>query len=153
VSDDSDFKYIIRIANSDVSGEERLANALTSIRGIGPRISNAIVQKLKLNPNKLAGKLDDKNVVDIENAIMNLNDYVPDWLLNRQKDYDTGENIHPVSVELKMTHDEDLNRMKKVKSYKGIRHASGHKVRGQRTYSNGRKGLALGVSRKKVTQT
>jgi len=153
VSDDSDFKYIIRIANSDVSGEERLANALTSIRGIGPRISNAIVQKLKLNPNKLAGKLDDKNVVDIENAIMNLNDYVPDWLLNRQKDYDTGEDVHPVSVELKMTHDEDLNRMKKVKSYKGIRHASGHKVRGQRTYSNGRKGLALGVSRKKVTQT
>ena len=153
VSDNSDFKYIIRIANSDVSGEERLANALTSIRGIGPRISNAIVQKLKLNPNKLAGKLDDKNVVDIENAIMNLNDYVPDWLLNRQKDYDTGEDVHPVSVELKMTHDEDLNRMKKVKSYKGIRHASGHKVRGQRTYSNGRKGLALGVSRKKGAQT
>ena len=153
MSDDSDFKYIIRIANSDVSGEERLAYALTSIRGIGPRISNAIVQKLKLDPNKLAGKLDDKNVVDIENAIMNLNDYVPDWLLNRQNDYDTGEDIHPVSVELKMTHDEDLNRMKKVKSYKGIRHASGHKVRGQRTYSNGRKGLALGVSRKKGAQT
>ncbi|HJL71853.1 MAG TPA: 30S ribosomal protein S13 [Candidatus Poseidoniia archaeon] len=153
MSDDSDFKYIIRIANSDVSGEERLANALTSIRGIGPRISNAIVQKLKLDPNKLAGKLDDKSVVDIENAIMNLNDYVPDWLLNRQKDYDTGGDIHPVSVELKMTHDEDLNRMKKVKSYKGIRHASGHKVRGQRTYSNGRKGLALGVSRKKGAQT
>ena len=153
MSDDSDFKYIIRIANSDVSGEELLVNALTSIRGIGPRISNAIVQKLKLDPNKLAGKLDDKNVVDIENAIMNLNDYVPDWLLNRQKDYDTGENIHSVSVELKMTHDEDLNRMKKVKSYKGIRHASGHKVRGQRTYSNGRKGLALGVSRKKGAQT
>ena len=150
MSDDSDFKYIIRIANSDVSGEERLVNALTSIRGIGPRISNAIVQKLKLDPNKLAGKLDDKNVVDIENVIMNLNDYVPDWLLNRQKDYDTGEDIHPVSVELKMTHDEDLNRMKKVKSYKGIRHASGHKVRGQRTYSNGRKGLALGVSKKRA---
>lgn len=150
MSDDSDFKYIIRIANSDVSGEERLVNALTSIRGIGPRISNAIVQKLKLDPNKLAGKLDDKNVVDIENTIMNLNDYVPDWLLNRQKDYDTGEDIHPVSVELKMTLDEDLNRMKKVKSYKGIRHASGHKVRGQRTYSNGRKGLALGVSKKRA---
>ena len=150
--DDSNFKYIIRIANSDVSGEERLANALTSIRGVGPRISNAIVQELKLDPNKLAGKLDDKNVDDIEKAIMNLNKHVPDWLLNRQKDYDTGNDIHHVSVDLKMTHDEDLNRMKKVKSYKGIRHASGHKVRGQRTYSNGRKGLALGVSRKKVTQ-
>ena len=149
MSEDPDFKYIIRIANSDVSGEERLGFALTSIRGIGPRISNAIIQKLKLKPSELAGKLTDKNVEDIENAIENIRDFVPTWLLNRQKDYDTGEDIHPVSVDLKMSNDDDLNRMKKVKSYKGIRHASGHKVRGQRTYSNGRKGLALGVSRKK----
>ena len=153
MSEDSDFKYIIRIANSDVSGEERLASALTSIKGIGQRISNAVVQKLGLDPNELAGKLDDKNIESIENAIISLNEHVPNWLLNRQKDYDTGENVHTVSVDLKMTHDEDLNRMKKVKSYKGIRHASGHKVRGQRTYSNGRKGLALGVSRKKGAQT
>ena len=152
MADNSDFKYIIRIANSDVSGEERIGNALTSIRGVGPRISNAIIQKLGLDPSKMAGKLDDKNIADIENTIINLNEHIPDWLLNRQKDYDTGEDIHSVSVELKMTNDEDLNRMKKVKSYKGIRHASGHKVRGQRTYSNGRKGLALGVSRKKGTQ-
>ena len=149
MSEDPDFKYIIRIANSDVSGEERLGFALTSIRGVGPRISNAIIQKLKLNPEELAGNLTDKNVDEIENAVQNINEFVPSWLLNRQKDYDTGENIHPVSVDLKMVHDDDLNRMKKVKSYKGIRHASGHKVRGQRTYSNGRRGLALGVSRKK----
>ena len=49
MSDDPDFKYIIRIANSDVSGEERLAYALTSIRGIGLRISNAIINKLNLD--------------------------------------------------------------------------------------------------------
>ena len=152
MSEDPDFKYIIRIANSDVSGEERLGFALTSIRGIGPRISNAIIQKLKLDPRKLAGKLTDENIAKIENAIINIKDYVPTWLLNRQKDYDTGEDIHPVSIDLKMTHDDDLNRMKKVKSYKGIRHSTGHKVRGQRTYSNGRKGLALGVSRRKETK-
>lgn len=149
MSEDPDFKYIIRIANSDVSGEERLGFALTSIRGVGPRISSAIIQKLKLNPEELAGNLTDKNVDEIENAVQNINEFVPSWLLNRQKDYDTGENIHPVSVDLKMVHDDDLNRMKKVKSYKGIRHASGHKVRGQRTYSNGRRGLALGVSKRK----
>ena len=102
--------------------------------------------------NKLAGKLTDKNVSEIENAIINIKDYVPTWLLNRQKDYDTGEDIHSVSIDLKMTHDDDLNRMKKVKSYKGIRHSTGHKVRGQRTYSNGRKGLALGVSRRKESK-
>ena len=60
MSEDPDFKYIIRIANSDVSGEQRLGYALTSIRGIGSRISNAIIQKLKLDSEKLAGELSDK---------------------------------------------------------------------------------------------
>ena len=150
VTEDSDFKYIIRIANTDISGEEKLVFALTAIKGIGPRISEAIIQKLNLNPNRLTGKLKDKNIAEIENAINNINLYVPKWLLNRRKDYDTGEDIHLVSTDLNMMKDDDLNRMKKVKSYKGIRHSTGHKVRGQRTYSNGRKGLALGVSRRKV---
>ena len=149
MSDDPDFKYIIRIANSDVSGEERLAYALTSIRGIGARISNAVIKKLKLDSEMLAGKLSDKDVENIENAIGNINEFVPKWLLNRQNDYDSGDNMHPVSIDLKMLNEDDIDRMKKVKSYKGVRHASGHKVRGQRTYSNGRRGLALGVSRKK----
>ena len=149
MSEDSDFKYIIRIANSDVSGEQRLGYALTSIRGIGPRISNAIIKKLSLDSEKLAGKLSDKNVDEIENAIKNVSEFVPKWLLNRQKDYDTGDDVHSVSIDLKMALEDDINRMKKTKSYKGVRHASGHKVRGQRTYSNGRRGLALGVSKSK----
>jgi small subunit ribosomal protein S13 len=149
VSEDSDFKYIIRIANSDVSGEQRLGYALTSIRGIGPRISNAIIKKLSLDSEKLAGELSDKNVDEIENAIKNVSEFVPKWLLNRQKDYDTGDDVHSVSIDLKMALEDDINRMKKTKSYKGVRHASGHKVRGQRTYSNGRRGLALGVSKSK----
>ena len=149
MSEDPDFKYIIRIANSDVSGEQRLGYALTSIRGIGPRISNAIIKKLSLDSEKLAGELSDKNVDEIENAIKNVSEFVPKWLLNRQKDYDTGDDVHSVSIDLKMALEDDINRMKKTKSYKGVRHASGHKVRGQRTYSNGRRGLALGVSKSK----
>ena len=68
MSDDSDFKYIIRIANTDVSGEERLASALTSIRGIGARISNAIVKKLeliKLQSKKITAKNTDYYVLII----------------------------------------------------------------------------------------
>ena len=45
-------------------------------------------------------------------------------------------------------HDEDA-RMAGIKTYRGMRHRSGHKVRGQRLRSNGRKGSALGVQRKK----
>ena len=69
MSEDPNFNSIIRIANSDVSGEQRLGYALTSIRGIGSRISNAIIQKLNLDSEKLAGKLTDKNIEDIEKAI------------------------------------------------------------------------------------
>jgi small subunit ribosomal protein S13 len=43
---------------------------------------------------------------------------------------------------------EDINTMKKIRSYVGIRHERGHKVRGQRTKSTGRKGLTVGVKRK-----
>jgi small subunit ribosomal protein S13 len=44
---------------------------------------------------------------------------------------------------------DDINRLKMIRCYRGVRHESGHKVRGQRTRSNGRKGLTLGVSKNK----
>ena len=43
----------------------------------------------------------------------------------------------------------EVNIMKKIRCYKGIRHENGLTVRGQRTRSNGRKGLTLGVSKKR----
>ena len=44
---------------------------------------------------------------------------------------------------------EDVDLMKRIRSYKGIRHELGYKVRGQRTRSTGRKGVVVGVARKK----
>ena len=52
--------------------------------------------------------------------------------------------------EVKLTLEEDINRLRTMKCYRGVRHASGNKVRGQRGRSNGRGGLTLGVSRKKA---
>jgi small subunit ribosomal protein S13 len=69
--------------------------------------------------------------------------------MNRQKDYDTGADVHVTSTEVQMTRRDDINRLKKARAYKGIRHERGHKVRGQRLKSNGRTGLVLGVTRKK----
>ena len=44
----------------------------------------------------------------------------------------------------------DVKMMKKIKSYKGIRHSLGQPVRGQRTKSNFRrnKGKVMGVQKK-----
>jgi small subunit ribosomal protein S18e len=44
---------------------------------------------------------------------------------------------------------EDLERMKKIKMHRGLRHFWGVKVRGQKTKSTGRCGKTLGVTRKK----
>ena len=44
---------------------------------------------------------------------------------------------------------EDLERMKKMKLHKGLRHYFGLGVRGQHTCSTGRRGKTVGVSKKK----
>jgi small subunit ribosomal protein S18e len=44
---------------------------------------------------------------------------------------------------------EDLERMKKMKLHKGLRHYFGLRVRGQHTCSTGRRGKTVGVSKKK----
>jgi len=52
-------------------------------------------------------------------------------------------------MDLEIVLKDDLNRLKMIRCYRGVRHETGHKVRGQRTRSNGRKGLTLGVSKAK----
>jgi small subunit ribosomal protein S18e len=44
---------------------------------------------------------------------------------------------------------EDLERMKKIKLHKGLRHYFGLRVRGQHTCSTGRRGKTVGVTKKK----
>jgi len=44
---------------------------------------------------------------------------------------------------------EDLERLKKVRAHRGIRHHCGLRVRGQRTKSTGRRGATVGVIKKK----
>jgi len=69
---------------------------------------------------------------------------------NRRSDPETGEEKHLVGTDLDMKKDFDIRRMKKIRSYRGIRHTSGLPVRGQRTRSNFRKkGQAVAVKRKK----
>jgi small subunit ribosomal protein S13 len=48
-----------------------------------------------------------------------------------------------------LTLKDDVDRLRTMKCYRGVRHATGNKVRGQRGRSNGRGGLTLGVNRKK----
>ena len=70
-------------------------------------------------------------------------------MLNRQRDLESGFDVHITGQQVRFSLQDDINRLRTMKCYRGIRHASGNKVRGQRGRSNGRGGLTLGVSRKK----
>ena len=101
-----------------------------------------------IDRNVLIGDLTEAQIEKIKEVISNLNKTAPGWMLNHRRDYETGENFHFVSTDIDVRLRDDINIMKKIKSYRGVRHEMGLPVRGQRTKAHGRVGLALGVSRK-----
>lgn len=148
------FRHIVRIANTDVKGEKQVQMAIHKIKGVKFMFSNFICHSANVDPRKIAGTLNDDEVKRLEDVIRNPSKYkCPSWMLNRRKDYETGADMHLINTDLDLSVDADLKRMKKVKSYKGIRHMIGQPVRGQRTKSNFRKNkgkVSLGVVRKSV---
>jgi len=147
-----DFAYILRMADSDVDGLRPIAIGLTSIRGVGMRTSQQICRLAGINGKTLGGHLSEEEQDSLRSAIDDYATTVPWWLVNRQRDLGTNEDAHIVAMEVKMTRDDDISRMAGIKAYRGMRHRSGHKVRGQRLRSNGRKGSTLGVEKKKIVK-
>jgi len=147
--DEEEIKYFVRIRNTDLDGTKAVHIALTGIKGIGPHTSRTITALADVDPRAVLGKLDDGSVERLANAVDAYTEQVPDWMINRPKDVYTGEGRHLLGTDLSMTNDDDVNRMRKMRSYRGIRHETGQKVRGQRTKASGRTGTTVGVSRKK----
>lgn len=119
------------------------------IKGVGMRVGNLIVDKAGVDRKMKIGDLSDVQIDKIRKSLEDLTDNAPVWMLNHRKDYETGENIHLIGSEIDMRLRDEINIMKKIRSYRGIRHERGLTVRGQRTRANNRKGLALGVSKKR----
>jgi small subunit ribosomal protein S13 len=147
-----DFAYILRMADSDVDGLRPIAIGLTSIKGVGMRTSQQICRLAGINGKTLGGHLSEEEQDSLRSAIDDYATTVPWWLVNRQRDLGTNEDAHIVAMEVKMTRDDDISRMAGIKAYRGMRHRSGHKVRGQRLRSNGRTGSTLGVEKKKIVK-
>lgn len=144
-----DFNYIIRLADSDVDGLTPIGMALKSVKGVGIRTALAICDNAGVDKTKLAGHLSDAEQDSIREAIEAHPTAVPLWMLNRQRDIETGDELHLFSMDVQMTQEDDIARLRATKAYRGLRHAARKRVRGQRTRSNGRSGLTLGVQRKK----
>lgn len=150
---EEDFKHMIRIARKDINGNKTIENALADIKGVGKALARSIGIVMDLDLDQKMGYLSDDEVAKIEEVIRNpKNSDVPDWMLNRRNDYETGETVHLIESDLMMSLRNDLNRMKKTRSYKGRRHEVGLPVRGQRTKATFRKGSSVGVRRRRGRQ-
>ena len=147
--EDKEFRHLVRVCGVIVDGKLRINRALMKVKGIGPEVSNSVLPILNLPTGTKIGSLTDGEIEKIEVVIENLDKHIPGWMLNRQRDIETGKNRHLLTADLDMSLREDLNRMKKMRSYKGIRHSLNLPVRGQRTRSSFRHGATMGVSRKK----
>jgi len=141
-------ELLIRIGGNDIGGSKNVYVGLTKIKGVGWAISNAICLKLGLSKTKKISELSKAEIEKIENFLKDAE--IPDFLKNRRNDLDTGENHHVIGSNLDMKKDFDIRRLKKIRSYKGVRHIAKLPVRGQRTRSNFRKkGQAVRVRKKK----
>merc|ERR1712077_181731 len=70
-------------------------------------------------------------------------------VLNRQKDIKDGKTGQVMANFLDNKLREDLERLKKIRAHRGLRHYWGLRVRGQHTKTTGRRGRTVGVSKKK----
>ncbi len=146
-----ELKYFVRIANTDLDGNKPIGNALTKIKGISFMFSNAILNVAGIMKNKKTGYLTNDEAGKLDEIIKSPASFkIPSWLFNRKKDPEDSSDNHLTGSNLSFMQDNDIKMMKKIKSYKGMRHSLALPVRGQRTRSNFRKnkGKVMGVKRK-----
>ena len=149
---EKNYYSIVRIMQTDIPGHKTILVGLTYIKGISWSISNAVCHLLKIDPSKRVSEFSEKEIEELTELIKNLSGKIPNFLLNRQKDFETGEDNHLITASLDMKKEFDIRRLKKIRSYRGLRHAFGHPTRGQRTKSNFRskgKKKAVGVKTRK----
>lgn len=146
---DKDFRYIVRLVNTDIDGNKGAVIGLADIKGIGLRTAEVIARQAGIAPTVKLGSLPESKTDELEKLATTYASVAPFWMANRQNDWSSGEDLHLVGADVDLNRRDDINLMKMIRCYKGIRHEQGQKVRGQRTRSNGRTGLTLGVMRKR----
>jgi small subunit ribosomal protein S13 len=119
-----------RIAGIDIPDKKKIRFSLRYIFGIGPKVSDDILRKLGIDGERRANELDDKEVAAIAAEI---------------------DANYPVEGALRRQIQQDIQRLKDTKSYRGERHRKNLPVRGQRTRTNARtrKGRKKTVAGKK----
>merc|ERR1712026_193596 len=144
------FQHILRVLNTNIDGKTSIMFAMTSIKGIGRRYANICLKKADIPLNRRAGELSEEEVERLITIVQNPRQYkIPVWFLNRQRDTKDGKTTQGMANILDNKLREDLERLKKIRAHRGLRHYWGLRVRGQHTKTTGRRGRTVGVSKKK----
>jgi len=145
-------QQIVRLVETNLDGGRPVRAAIRGIKGVSFMFSNAIAVVSGLGDRKLS-ELSDGELKNLEDIITNPDRHgIPPWLCNRKSDPVTGKTSHLSASTLEFRNKMDIDQMKKVKSYRGIRHMHHLPVRGQRTRGSFRRGTTVGVSKKKAAQ-
>jgi len=152
-----EIRGIVHLFGRDIKGHFELEAALREIKGVGMTLSKvlatAISEKLGIPRDVQIGRLNDEQIEKVEALIKAPAQCgLPNWLLNRQKDYESGGNVHLVGSDLMFSTRQDIEREKSLYTWKGYRHAYGQPVRGQCTRTSSRKGMTMGVTKSKVKE-
>jgi len=151
LTEKENYKHIVRIVNVDVPGNKSIRIALTKIKGIGINFADSVCAIAKVNKQTKTGLLKDEEIVKLNQILNNPEDSeIPKWMFNRKKDYESGQDKHLLTGTLNFVKENDIKRLKKIRSVRGIRHQKRLPLRGQRTRSNFRKskGKVVGVKKK-----
>ena len=134
-----EFQYILRVLNTNINGKEKIMYALTAVPGVGRRLANILCKKADVDMNKRAGQLSQEEIEKLVACLANPKQMkIPDWFLNRRKDFKTGKTTQVYSNTLSTALRDDLEHLKRMRCHRGLRHYWGLKVRGQHTCSTGR---------------
>jgi small subunit ribosomal protein S13 len=122
-----------RISGVTIPNEKQIWVALTYVYGIGPKTADDILSSAKVDRTVRAKDLTDAEISRIQEYI--------------------NENL-TVEGELQRVVNGNIKRLKDIKAYRGIRHASNLPSRGQRTKTNARtrrgRKITVGGTAKKV---
>lgn len=138
---------IVRIVSKDIEGKMKIYPGLTKIKGISWTMANAICKKLEIDKDRKIGSLTEEEVKKISEFMKNPD--LPNYLKNRNADFETGEDKHLTGSDLDLEKEFDVKRLKKIRTYRGLRHSIGLPMRGQRTKSNFRRNRKKGGGIKK----
>ena len=106
-----------RLLGVDIPNDRKTVISLTYLFGVGQQTARDLCQKAAVEEDKKARDLTDDEISRITMILER--DYIVEGPLRRQVQ-------------------QNINRLRDIKSYRGIRHRVGLPVRGQRTKTNAR---------------